>query len=120
MDSITDIYGATLRGFRSEIERRRSAIAKSYRALPNPESGYAQVHRRVVAVLDECQALVERRLTSREESELDVDAATLTGWPKEQARRVRCNNVERMLDAFDLKPEDFLQWLREQTEKKKD
>ena len=62
MDSITDIYGATLRGFRSEIERRRAAIAKSYRACPNPESDYAQVHRRVAAVLDECQVIVERRL----------------------------------------------------------
>jgi hypothetical protein len=66
MDSLTDIYGETLRGFRSEIERRRSAIAKSYRALPNPESDYAQVHRRVVAVLDECQALVDRRLAERD------------------------------------------------------
>lgn len=64
MDSITDIYGATLRGFRSEIERRRSAITKSYRACPNPESDYAQVHLKVIDVLDECQHIVEQRLIS--------------------------------------------------------
>jgi hypothetical protein len=62
MDSITDIYGATLRGFRSEIERRRTAIAKSYRALPDPERDYAQIHRRMIDVLDECQSIVEKRL----------------------------------------------------------
>lgn len=63
VNSITDIYGATLRGFQSEIERRRAAIAKSYHACPNPESDYAQIHRRVIDVLDECQQIVEKRLT---------------------------------------------------------
>lgn len=62
MPALDDIFDATLRGFRSEIERRRAGLAKSLRALPDPNSDYAQVHRRVAAVYDEVQSLVEKRL----------------------------------------------------------
>lgn len=62
MDSIIDIYAATLRGLRSEIERRRAGIAKSLRALPNQDSDYAVIHRRVLAVHDEVQQIVEKHL----------------------------------------------------------
>jgi hypothetical protein len=62
VNSLDDIYTSSLRGFRSEIERRLAGLAKSLRALPNPESDYAKLHRRVAAVYDEVQVIVEKRI----------------------------------------------------------
>lgn len=65
MTGLNDIYCATLRGLRSEVQRRTASIAKSYHALPNPESDYAKTHREVIAVHQEIEALIERKLTER-------------------------------------------------------